>query len=178
MEILTSDRALAFVRERGGHVWIWLDVRRCCSGAVSYLGASCSEPKERRGGLSHSFQTMKMNDITVHAETDALRAAFRTIPLSARAVKITPDFTIGIPSLVLSLGNVISFLKGDVFTKETPTSSSALNLKFSTWAMLPYFPVHQLVNAIAGIFRCSKFLIRVGFKPFFNFQAQQRNINT
>jgi hypothetical protein len=67
VEILTSDRALDFVRERGGHVWIWLDVRRCCSGAVSYLGASCSEPTQRKGGLSHSFQLIQMNDITVHA---------------------------------------------------------------------------------------------------------------
>ena len=58
---------MGFVRERGGHVWIWLDVRRCCSGAVSYLGASCREPARRRNGQSHTFEPIRLEDITVHA---------------------------------------------------------------------------------------------------------------
>jgi hypothetical protein len=67
MDVLVSDRALDFVRERGGHVWIWLDVRRCCSGAVSYLGASCAEPRHRRGALPRTFRTIAVNDVTIHA---------------------------------------------------------------------------------------------------------------
>lgn len=66
VEILASERALTFVRERGGQVWIWLDVRRCCSGAVSYLGASCSEPTQRKGGLDLRFRPMRVADITIH----------------------------------------------------------------------------------------------------------------
>ena len=67
MDVLTSDRTLDFVRERGGHVWIWLDVRRCCSGAISYLGASCAEPSSRRGGIPLRFRSIAVRDITVHA---------------------------------------------------------------------------------------------------------------
>ena len=67
MEILASDRALELVRARGGHVWVWLDVRRCCSGAVSYLGASCSEPTQRRSGLPHRFEQIRLDDIIVQA---------------------------------------------------------------------------------------------------------------
>lgn len=62
-----SDRALEFVRDRGGELWVWLDARRCCSGTVSYLGASCEEPPEGRGRVTRRFRTMNVADVRLHA---------------------------------------------------------------------------------------------------------------
>jgi hypothetical protein len=67
MDILASDRALDLIRERGGQVWIWLDARRCCSGAVSYLGAACSEPVPRPNGLPRRFREIRFDEVIVHA---------------------------------------------------------------------------------------------------------------
>jgi hypothetical protein len=73
MDVLTSERALEFVRDRGGHVWIWLDVRRCCSGTVSYLGAACAEPADRRGGVPRSFRPIVVSDVTMHVSLGVRR---------------------------------------------------------------------------------------------------------
>ncbi len=40
MRILFDAEVGAFIRDRGGRVFVWPEVRRCCSGGVSYLATS------------------------------------------------------------------------------------------------------------------------------------------
>lgn len=48
MDIVASDELVAYVRARGGRVHVWLDRARCCSGAITYLGAGVGAPGPSR----------------------------------------------------------------------------------------------------------------------------------
>ena len=73
MDVIASDRALEFVRERGGELWVWLDVHKCCSGAASYLGASCEEPPPGPGRVPRRFQSLPLSEMTLHASLGVRR---------------------------------------------------------------------------------------------------------
>jgi hypothetical protein len=47
MRILFSTEVGEFIRERGGRVFVWPEVRRCCSGGISYLATSTEAAPER-----------------------------------------------------------------------------------------------------------------------------------
>jgi hypothetical protein len=66
MDVRASDPALEHVRAHGGEVWIWLDVQRCCSGAVSRLRASCQAPSGCRGRETRRFEPMLVGDVMLH----------------------------------------------------------------------------------------------------------------
>jgi hypothetical protein len=53
MKILAPPEAEAFVRERGGHLYVWTDRTRCCGGAMTLLQTSMDPPE--RGGDFHEF---------------------------------------------------------------------------------------------------------------------------
>jgi hypothetical protein len=44
MRIVTTPRADAFIAERGGEVWVWLDPRRGVVGSYVWLEAHCAPP--------------------------------------------------------------------------------------------------------------------------------------
>ena len=73
MDLLLSDRALDHVRASGRELWVWLDERRCCSGSVSYLGASCEEPRGTARRIERRFRPVHIDDITVHMSLGARR---------------------------------------------------------------------------------------------------------
>ena len=47
MNVVASPEVSAFVRERGGRLFVWTDARRCCGGAMTFLSAG-SSPKDDR----------------------------------------------------------------------------------------------------------------------------------
>jgi len=48
MRIVTSPKADAFIAERGGEVWVWLDPRRGPVGSYVWLEAHCEAPRSSR----------------------------------------------------------------------------------------------------------------------------------
>lgn len=48
MKVVSPPEVDAFVRERGSRLFVWHDVRRCCSGGVSFLATSSdAAPRDR-----------------------------------------------------------------------------------------------------------------------------------
>jgi hypothetical protein len=73
VKIVTSEKAAAFIRERGGHVWVWLDPRRGLVGSYVWLEAHCEAPRSsRRSSFTrssrrpHRFHRLEANGVTVH----------------------------------------------------------------------------------------------------------------
>ena len=48
MKVVTTPKAEAFIRERGGRVWVWLDPRRGLVGSYVWLEAHCEPPGASR----------------------------------------------------------------------------------------------------------------------------------
>jgi hypothetical protein len=48
MKIVTTPAAAAFIEERGGKVWVWLDPRRGLVGSYVWLEAHCEPPGTSR----------------------------------------------------------------------------------------------------------------------------------
>lgn len=48
MKIVTTERADAFIDERGGRVWVWLDPHRGVIGSFVWLEAHCEPPRTSR----------------------------------------------------------------------------------------------------------------------------------
>ena len=48
MKIVTTGEADAFIAERGGQVWVWLDPRRGLVGSYVWLEAHCEPPGASR----------------------------------------------------------------------------------------------------------------------------------
>ncbi len=73
MELVVSPKARAFVAERGGNVWVWLDPHRGPVGSYVWLEAHCEPPRSsRRSSFTrssrrpHRFEELKADGITVH----------------------------------------------------------------------------------------------------------------
>ena len=48
MKVLASPQAVRFVQERGGSLFVWADVARCCTGPLTFLQASTESPGPQR----------------------------------------------------------------------------------------------------------------------------------
>jgi hypothetical protein len=73
MQLVTSERARAFIEERGGEVWVWLDPRRALVGSYVWLeahpeppGASRHSSFTRSSRRPHRFRTVELDGIRVH----------------------------------------------------------------------------------------------------------------
>jgi hypothetical protein len=73
MKIVTSERASAFIHERGGQVWVWLDPRRGLVGSFVWLEAHCEAPRSSRRSSftrssrrAHRFRQQESDGLTVH----------------------------------------------------------------------------------------------------------------
>src|SRR6266576_3621563 len=53
MKVMAPPEAQAFVRERGGHLYVWTDRTRCCGGAMTLLQTSLDPPEH--SGDFHEF---------------------------------------------------------------------------------------------------------------------------
>jgi hypothetical protein len=73
MQIVTTERADAFIADRGGHVWVWLDPHRGVIGAYVWLEAHCEPPRtsretkfSRSSRRPHRFRTLETPAFDVH----------------------------------------------------------------------------------------------------------------
>jgi hypothetical protein len=73
MTIVTSPKAVAWIAERGGEVWVWLDPRRGLVGSFVWLEAHCAAPRTNRqtsftrsSRRPHRFRTMRADGYTIH----------------------------------------------------------------------------------------------------------------
>jgi hypothetical protein len=84
MELVLSPTADAFIRERGGEVWVWLDPRRGLVGSYVWLEAHCEAPRtSRRTSFTrssrrpHRFQQVEQDGVTVHHDFGRLDSPAR-----------------------------------------------------------------------------------------------------
>jgi hypothetical protein len=76
MEIVVSDAAAAFIRDRGGRLWVWLDPHTWVGGVVyTYLqtateppGVSRATRRLRAARRSHRFHVFDTDDLEIHFE--------------------------------------------------------------------------------------------------------------
>jgi hypothetical protein len=73
MEIRTTPKAAAFIAERGGRVWVWLDPRRGLIGSYVWLEAHCDPPRATRrtsftrsSRRPHRFRTLAADGFELH----------------------------------------------------------------------------------------------------------------
>jgi hypothetical protein len=73
MKIVTTPAADAFIGERGGEVWVWLDPRRGLVGSYVWLEAHCEPPgSSRRSRFTrsskrpHAFKVHDADGVRVH----------------------------------------------------------------------------------------------------------------
>lgn len=73
MKIVTTPKADAFIRERGGKVWVWLDPRRGLVGSYVWLEAHCAPPGAtkrssftRSSKRPHRFRTLELEGVEIH----------------------------------------------------------------------------------------------------------------
>jgi hypothetical protein len=73
MKIVTTPAAAAYIEERGGKVWVWLDPRRGLVGSYVWLEAHCEPPgSSRRSTFTlssrrpHQFKVEKGAGVEVH----------------------------------------------------------------------------------------------------------------
>ena len=73
MKVVVTPKARAFIAERGGSVWVWLDPRRGMVGSYVWLEAHCEPPRtSRRSRFTrssrrpHRFQQTEGDGVTVH----------------------------------------------------------------------------------------------------------------
>ncbi len=81
MKIVTSRKAAAFIAERGGEAWVWLDPRRGLVGSFVWLEAHTEAPRSsRRSSFTrssrrpHRFQEQDADGVTVHFDWGRLEA--------------------------------------------------------------------------------------------------------
>jgi hypothetical protein len=73
VKVVTTDRATGYIRERGGHLWVWLDPHRCLVGSYVYLeahtepaGTSRETKFTRSSRRPHSFGTLAAGGFDLH----------------------------------------------------------------------------------------------------------------
>lgn len=73
MKIITTPRAVAFVRDRGGEVWVWLDPHRGIVGSHVWLEAHCEPPRTSRRSTftrssrrPHHFDQLETGGMRLH----------------------------------------------------------------------------------------------------------------
>lgn len=73
MKIVTTPGADAFIEERGGKVWVWLDPRRGVIGSYVWLEAFCEPPGTSRRSTftrsskrAHRFTVTSVPGVEVH----------------------------------------------------------------------------------------------------------------
>ncbi len=73
MKVVTTPRAKAFIHERGGQVWVWLDPRRGLVGSFVWLETHTEPPRtSRRSSFTrssrrpHRFLSLESDGIEVH----------------------------------------------------------------------------------------------------------------
>jgi hypothetical protein len=73
MKIVTTPAADAFIQERGGKVWVWLDPRRGVVGSYVWLESYCEPPgASRRSNFTrsskrpHRFRVASGGAVEVH----------------------------------------------------------------------------------------------------------------
>jgi hypothetical protein len=47
VDVIATEEAVELVRERGGHLYVWIERPRCCR-SVTYLGTATEPPRGRR----------------------------------------------------------------------------------------------------------------------------------
>jgi len=63
LRLVASDDALAFVRERGGRLYVWTKRHRCCGGALTLVESS-TEPRRGR-----EFKRLAVAGLEVYVPT-------------------------------------------------------------------------------------------------------------
>jgi len=73
VRIVTSRRADAYIRERGGKVWVWLDPHRGLVGSYVWLEAHCEPPRTslktkftRASRRPHRFTQLEQDGLVLH----------------------------------------------------------------------------------------------------------------
>jgi hypothetical protein len=73
MKIVTTAKADAFIAERGGKVWVWLDPRRGVVGSYVWLEAHCAPPRSSRqtkftrsSRRPHRFRSLDIGSAQIH----------------------------------------------------------------------------------------------------------------
>jgi hypothetical protein len=73
VKLVTTPKADAFIAERGGEVWVWLDPRRGLVGSYVWLESHCEPPRSSRKSSftrssrrSHRFKVMEGDGIRVY----------------------------------------------------------------------------------------------------------------
>jgi hypothetical protein len=69
VEIETSDDVRAFVRERGGRLFVWATAHRCCAGRLTLLDTGTAPP----GGSRHQFQRVDAQGFELYLDGGARR---------------------------------------------------------------------------------------------------------
>lgn len=73
MRIVASPKAMGYIRERGGSVWVWLDPHRALVGSYIWLEAHAEPPRSSRRSRftrssrrPHRFRELESDGIEVH----------------------------------------------------------------------------------------------------------------
>ena len=73
MKLVVSERAAAYIAERGGAAWVWLDPHKGLVGSHIYLEAHAEPPRTTRrtkftrsSRRPHRFASMTAEGITLH----------------------------------------------------------------------------------------------------------------
>jgi hypothetical protein len=68
VKVVTTPKAEAFIRERGGRVWVWLDPRRGLVGSYVWLEAHCEPPgSSRKSRFTRSSRRRHRFSVTTDA---------------------------------------------------------------------------------------------------------------
>ena len=68
VKVVASPDAVRFVQERGGTLFVWVDVARCCTGPLTFLQASTDSPRAK-----HAFRQMEGQPFDVLLDTGGRR---------------------------------------------------------------------------------------------------------
>jgi len=63
VRVLASPEAVTHIRDRGGTLFVWVDVAQCCTGALAFLEASTDSP-----GVHHRFRRLHGDDFDLFVD--------------------------------------------------------------------------------------------------------------